>query len=188
MQHRKLEIWSEVPRSGTRTTWHRRPCSQVFERCHRPNKEKLTKAPLRRAQSVCQVAQLNHVAMTLLLMQVTGCLGLCAEGKLHLCDSTGCLMVHTLLPATKLPLGQLVVVGEGARLVCEDVASIRKDKYSYTQCYLEAHTLTPVFPSKNGCPHMPLPHLCRRWVRLSRWLVCQTSICWKCFTFGRKTW
>lgn len=86
--------------------------------------------------------------------QVLGCLGLSSEGTLHLCDATGTLRLQTLLPAARLPLGQVVLVGHESRLIFEEVAPLRDVDKRFGHVYLEANVITPVFPCE-GCPHMP---------------------------------
>ncbi|CAN8003989.1 unnamed protein product [Ixodes hexagonus] len=86
--------------------------------------------------------------------RVVGCLGLSSEGTLHLCDATGTLRLHTLMPAPRLPLGQVVLVGRESRLLFEQVAPLWDTAQRFTHVYLEANEVTPVFPCK-GCPHLP---------------------------------
>ncbi|KAG0414024.1 hypothetical protein HPB47_008818 [Ixodes persulcatus] len=89
-----------------------------------------------------------------ILTDVLGCLGLSSEGTLHLCDATGTLRLQTLLPAARLPLGQVVLVGHESRLIFEEVAPLRDVDKRFGHVYLEANVITPVFPCE-GCPHMP---------------------------------
>lgn len=83
-----------------------------------------------------------------------GCLGLSSEGTLHLCDATGTLRLHTLVPAARLPLGHVVLLGRGSRLIFEEVAPLRDVDERFGHVYLESNVITPVFPCQ-GCPHMP---------------------------------